>query len=393
MIDQAIAKEDCTGCKMCADACPKTAISFGMDGEGFWYPQVNNERCVRCGICVKKCPVLTPCPPDAAHTQHPAVYAAKANEESLRRASTSGGVFGVLARAVLKQGGVVAGAAWDETLHVRHMIIHSEAQLPELQGVKYVQSDTTEIYRTVKAHLDAGETVLFSGTTCQNAALCAYLGRGYDNLIQCDFVCHGVPSPGAWESYKQMQERLQGAPLSALHFRDKTVSWSESGVRTVFADGKEIFASAQEDPWMQAYLRAKALVRPSCFACPFKALPRITDLTLADFWGVAENVDPALDDGLGVSAVLVHTPKGRALLEQAAPDLLLHPTTLDAMKKENACLLENATPGVRREAFLAALEKQSFDTALRRALRPTLRQRVNAGTARAKALLPHKKEK
>lgn len=33
-------KENCTGCKACGDICPKGAISFQTDKEGFWYPEV-----------------------------------------------------------------------------------------------------------------------------------------------------------------------------------------------------------------------------------------------------------------------------------------------------------------------------------------------------------------
>ena len=47
-----IKKEQCTGCKMCADLCPKKAISFDIDEEGFWYPIVGKD-CINCGICIK----------------------------------------------------------------------------------------------------------------------------------------------------------------------------------------------------------------------------------------------------------------------------------------------------------------------------------------------------
>ena len=36
----------CCGCNACGDICGKQAISFVTDDEGFWYPMVDEERCV-----------------------------------------------------------------------------------------------------------------------------------------------------------------------------------------------------------------------------------------------------------------------------------------------------------------------------------------------------------
>ena len=48
----------CTGCTACASSCPKDAITMERDREGFAYPVVDPERCVRCGRCTAVCPVL-----------------------------------------------------------------------------------------------------------------------------------------------------------------------------------------------------------------------------------------------------------------------------------------------------------------------------------------------
>lgn len=47
--------EDCCGCTACYAVCPVNAISMEPNEEGFLYPFINADKCVRCYQCVSVC--------------------------------------------------------------------------------------------------------------------------------------------------------------------------------------------------------------------------------------------------------------------------------------------------------------------------------------------------
>lgn len=184
---------DCAGCAACANACPKDAIAMTSMMDGFPQPVVDKERCVQCLACEHACPVLTTLPNE--NRKEPITYACWNKDKKIRKESSSGGAFSALATAILEEGGYVVGAVYGERMSVHHRMIHSLEELPLLRGSKYVQSDVGNIYRQVKLKLQEGAKVLFVGTPCQVAGLRGYLKREYPNLLCCDFICHGTPSP------------------------------------------------------------------------------------------------------------------------------------------------------------------------------------------------------
>ena len=52
-------RSDCTGCMACVDSCSRSAISSIVEKDGHRYPIINYDLCVRCGVCMKKCPELS----------------------------------------------------------------------------------------------------------------------------------------------------------------------------------------------------------------------------------------------------------------------------------------------------------------------------------------------
>lgn len=320
--------KDCCGCNACEQVCPKNCISFAPDSEGFMYPVVDNSLCVECGLCTKHCPLIA----DVSKSKAPDVYGAKYKNLSESFNSTSGGIFVPVAKYVLDKGGVVFGCAFDESLTARHICIDNAKDLQKLQGSKYVQSDTRGVYSKVKAELDKGRYVLFSGTGCQVAGLKAFLGCVPERLITVDIVCHGVPSPLLFEKYMDYLGKKLNGKITGYSFRSKQKKgWGryylvETAEKSKTADG--LF-----DPYYNAFLNVKTL-RESCYSCKFANSERASDITLADFWGI-EFLNPDFYDKNGVSLVLVNSEKGKKLWKELSESIECIPSTLENAVKMN----------------------------------------------------------
>lgn len=343
----------CTGCTACSSACPKGCIAMVAEENGFLYPGVDAENCVSCGLCEKSCLVMNPLE-KAENT--PKAYAAYSKDEPMRLESSSGGVFTELAKAVLKDGGAVFGAAYNEQFEVVHICAESENDLTKLRGAKYAQSNLQGVFTEVKARLDAGQKVLFSGTPCQVGGLKAYLRKDYENLLTVDFVCHSVPSPMAWREYvKYRAQQDNGGELpTSVNLRSKQSGWTNYQYSNLFsyADGRNHAAKSGESLYMKLFVGGY-INRESCANCQFKGYIRISDLTIGDFWGIWD-IAPEMDDNKGTSVVLVQSERGAELLRSISAQLVVKSVTLEEASRQNGAMLKTAQPNARRTE---ALEK------------------------------------
>lgn len=382
-------KEKCTGCHACAAKCPKQCITMVSDTEGFWYPQINEEECIDCGLCEKVCPVITPI--KFADTFKPVAYACYNTDEKTRLASSSGGVFTLMAEAILKQGGVVFGAGFDEGFNVCHQCVENTKDLDKLRMSKYVQSKIGDTYKEAEAFLKAGRMVLFTGTPCQIGGLKASLGKPYDHLITQDIICHGVPSPMVWEAYLAFRKKSDGGCAARrIAFRRKDFGWKRYSVSISYGNDTEYRQDLTQDLFMKGFLKDLYL-RPSCHACTFKNAKRHSDITLADFWGI-ENVAPEMFDDKGTSLVLVQSEKGKALFKSIEKNLVCQDVDLDEALKYNPAAIRPAPIPKNREAFYNRFGKEPFDKIIHDLTKPTFKAKIRAAGARVVSRLGIKEQ-
>lgn len=328
---------ECCGCKACGDVCPKVAISFAKDDEGFYYPIVN-ENCIDCGLCSKVCPANNDF---EASTECQTFVGCLDKNKGRRDSGSSGGLFGLLASRLISDGRSVYGAAFDEHLQLKHQVAESVTELSRLKKSKYLQSDCKGVYSNIKQHIAKGGKVMFVGTPCQCAALKRYLGNVTDNVLLVDFACHGVPSQDLFDRCIAFFENRQQCKVTDYQFRYKTKHYGspQNFLITYQKDGLTSKKSGKyyEEPFYCGFQKYITL-RPSCYACKFARTERVGDITLADFWGI-ESATRTWDRTDYPSLVILNTEEGRRLFESIKPEIDFFETTKEFAVRENGSLV------------------------------------------------------
>lgn len=324
-------KEMCSGCTACALSCPTKAITMSEDVQGFLYPEVNEEKCIDCGICKKVCPFIKR--KLNSNLPFPTFVAVMNKSEKVRNSSTSGGFFYSLADYVLSKQGVVYGAAFSENFIVRHIRGTSYEDIKKMQGSKYVQSDLGYVYKMVKEDLNNKKLVLFTGCPCQVDGLNNYLqGKKPDNLILCDLICHGTPSPRIWKDYLIFIQKKYKDKIEKIKFRDKCFGWHTPTIH-IKLTSSSYTKTCKEDIFYQIFYSSCAL-RPSCYHCQYANLYKISDLTIGDFWGI-ERLVSQFDDNKGTSLVLLNTVKGKYIFKAISGNFNYQETEIEKGMQEN----------------------------------------------------------
>lgn len=347
-----VEKYKCCGCHACYNICPQRAISMKDDDKGFKYPVVEKEKCIDCGLCEKVCPILNKINEGKNNIR---AYACFNKDEQIRKNSSSGGIFQLIANNILCKNGIVIGAAFNRDFLVEHIMIEEQKDLEKLMGSKYIQSDINDIYQKTKKSLENGKHVLFTGTPCQIEGLKAYLNKEYDNLYTQDIICHGVPSKKVWLKYIEFIEKMRKEKPLKIQFRNKTYGWKNYA--TYFEYGyRKYIVKHNEDMFMKTFLNNLSL-RDSCYNCSFKRKNRISDITLADFWGI-DNILPDWNDDKGISLVIVNSNKGLEIFNQIKENMIYDEVNFEEAIKYNKCMYQSTSKPEKREEFFEKVNKE-----------------------------------
>ena len=359
-------KTQCTGCTACYNICGHKAISMQHDEYGQIYPRVNHDLCTNCGLCEKVCPLL--------HQEHIPkddnldaleVKAVHNKDAVIRQRSTSGGVFTILAEYVIAKGGIVCAAKFDEHYHIHHSFFDSISDIDPYRGSKYAQSDLSDVFRHIKNYLKE-RLVLFVGTPCQVGGLKSFLMKDYDNLYTCDFICMSISSGKMWDEYiTDYQKRHQ---IKRVFFKDKRNGWHKTDWKMLIEDERgEQLIPAFQNPFFSLYLTHHS-ARPSCFSCAFRHCRHVSDITIADCWGI-DSVSPDFDDNKGCTTFIIQSEKGKDVFEAIKNKANHIDYGIQNVRQYNKHIENQAVKPQDYEAFNQDYKLHGFMSASKRVLR------------------------
>lgn len=351
--------------------------------DGFSLPMIDRDVCVECGVCMKACHRLN----SMLEYRLPLkTYACWTKNLTDRERSSSGGAFSILARKILEEGGVVFGASMCEGLQVRHIAIESVDEIRLLQGSKYLQSYLGDVYKRVRVFLHDGRKVLFTGTPCQIGGLLTFLRRDYENLFTCDVVCHGVPSQKAFDIYID-KIGLRGK-CENFNFRF-TKGWGFQLSKQMKSSSKDRntdkrIISPKKSYYLRAFTRG-LMFSEACYECAYARPERVSDATLADYWGLGAMKPFNHPTHKGVSLLLVNSSKALNLLKEC-PDLFYEERPFEEAIKGNHNLSQTSSRPNGRDTYYedskvlsvsGLSEKYGIKEGVRDYLR-LLKQKINA---------------
>jgi acetyltransferase-like isoleucine patch superfamily enzyme/coenzyme F420-reducing hydrogenase beta subunit len=338
-----------------------------MDVEGFRYPVVDKDSCTDCGLCEDACPQLHMDGLKSGKLSEPVCYGAIHKNLEVRFKSTAGGVFSALAEEMYRQGGYVGGAVYDENWKVHHIVSNNPKDLNRLRQSKYSQSDTKGFYQAVRTLLQQGEKVLACGTPCQMAGLRSFLrNKDYNQLVIVDFVCESVTSPRFFSLVLESWARKAKSEVAGVNFTSKAYGWRKPVQCFDFKNGESLYSRTKRDDIFSVAYHGDLVGRPSCYHCKFRGFPRISDITIANFWGCEKFEQfKQIDDNVGTSAVMINTQKGVDYFERVKPTIHCVSAVIKEIISDNPALLQSPKyPYVNREEFFKSLDFTSVEEAV-----------------------------
>lgn len=353
--------EYCCGCGACENACPMKAIKM-INGEGeFLFPQIDKDKCIKCGICVNICPHLNAKKLSENNFDVLGTWLYASSDSEAKKRSASGSAFYELAKYYVDSGDFVCGCTWDKDLKAVHTLTDTLKGVHRMQGSKYVQSNVNACYSQVVEKLISGKSVLFSGTPCQvvamhNMVMNIEKGKFRNKLLNVAVICHGIATPGGWESYKKWTSEKHNSKLVDVNFRDKSQEgYKKSYCRYEYATGEVNYQPTYlpSSKYIESSLVYNLAIRNSCSHCNCKGVNIGCDIILGDWYDEYKGLGE-----LGTSCIVAFTQRGYELVNSVLTNL--RKFDYAKVKEKNSFIENSVTLGQKRNDYLEHMDDENF---------------------------------
>lgn len=299
--------QNCSGCGVCLSICPRKAITIRKNTSGFYYAEINDDKCVKCGLCIKVCGFNSKC---KIIDDNVTVLAVREKDIKSLMKSASGGFATALSKFMLEKGFSIIGCKYDSTINEAiHAVAKDEKVIEEFRSSKYLQSHLDKCLLEHRIN----EKAVVIGTPCQIASLHSMLTiKGVrDDYFLVDLICHGVPSYNMWHKYLKyiIHSMHSESKVSTVCFRKKISKKTNQNMNMeIVSSDKVVITPKVKDVYLKMFCLGNSY-NLSCYNCNFRNYSS-ADLRIGDYWGENFKEYP------GTSMVIVMTKRGDNIINQ-----------------------------------------------------------------------------
>ena len=353
-------KNECCGCELCSQSCPKNIITMKPDDAGFMYPIIEDDStCISCKKCLSVCPMKSP-----GKTGNEVIrsFSFSMNDSNDLKKSASGGLITEICRRFILLGGVVYGTEYtDNYMSVSYSRATTLQALEKFRGSKYVQAGKKDIYKSVTKDINNGLLVLFVGLPCDISAL-YHAVRDISKLYTIALICHGPTSQKVHRDYCKSIQKEDGEIIKFMSVRYKVNGWRPYHIHTEYENGRIFEEQFNKTDYNTAFLYMK---RPSCRVCHYKAENEkfgiSADLIAGDFHGV--KYDSLHYNKWGVSQCSIMSEKGEYLASLLKSDYKLLEIPYSIIRSSNRGMYMSIPQRGSYEKFVTDYSKHSLNYA------------------------------
>lgn len=349
---------ECTSCQMCAAICSHDAITINLNLDGFYRPNIDENKCVDCGLCTKVCykfdekiDLTSP-----ERIRNIGVYSAQSKSDDLLKDVTSGGVADSLAKVLVQQGFVCIGVTYNIERHrAEHIAVFTEDGTKSFRGSKYIQSYSIDAFKELVKNVRTTKFAVF-GLPCHIYAINKYLTlrKIRDKCILIDLFCHGCPSMHVWTKYREViRKKIGNKKIDKVNFRSKAKGWGAFNI-SVLSDKTQLFVSTPMNDEFYSLFFSDLVLNDACSNCALRSTVEYTDVRLGDFWGKR-----FVRDRKGVSAVAISSERGNSIFKAIKNNFRTEQHSMEEVIKKQSYGIIYHTNMSMRKIMMEALRDES----------------------------------
>lgn len=131
-------------------------------------------------------------------------------------------------------------------------------------------------------------------------------------------------------------------------------------MKLTFEDGTVYIAEKASDTFFTGFNR-NLFLRESCYQCQYCGMERITDFTIADFWGCPKELLSEEEQKEGVSVIVCNTEKAESILIDIRSEIELTQIDSETVIRKNKAFSSPQNRPNRRSKFFSVLKILGYD--------------------------------